>query len=183
MKKIRYLTIISHEGLTIYHYPFVQDKVDVHLFSGFSSAILSITHELEDELISINMEKQKIFFQKIVDGVFILSVNRKANYNYVRKRLRLLKQSEKIKFLLADLDIGTMISVSEELDEEIEKIFDLPIRAKMQPPPMQIYGLWKLNLPKNSFFSGYEIKKSPFMGICVLLSCIKLNQLKRASGT
>jgi predicted regulator of Ras-like GTPase activity (Roadblock/LC7/MglB family) len=138
MKKIRYLTIISHEGLTIYHYPFIRDKVDVHLFSGFSSAILSITHELEDELISINMEKQKIFFQKIADGVFVLSVDRKANYNYVRKRLRLLKQSETIKFLLADLDIGTMISVSEELDEEIETIFDMPIRAKIKTPPMDI---------------------------------------------
>jgi hypothetical protein len=93
---------------------------------------------LEDELISINMEKQKIFFQKIADGVFVLSVDRKANYNYVRKRLRLLKQSETIKFLLADLDIGTMISVSEELDEEIETIFDMPIRAKIKTPPMDI---------------------------------------------
>ncbi|MFV2016224.1 MAG: hypothetical protein ACC656_12395, partial [Candidatus Heimdallarchaeota archaeon] len=67
MRKIRYLTIISHEGTTIYHYPFVKDQIDIHLFSGFSSAILSITQELEDELISINMEKQRIYFKKIVD--------------------------------------------------------------------------------------------------------------------
>ncbi len=138
MKKIRYLTIISHEGTPIYHYPFVKTQVDVHLFSGFSSAILSITHELDDELISINMEKQKIYFQKMVDGVFVLSVDRKANYNYVRKRLRLLKNSEIIKLLLADLDIGMMISVSEELDEEIEKIFDMPVRTKIQTPEMEI---------------------------------------------
>ncbi|MHA2097649.1 MAG: hypothetical protein ACW99A_03105 [Candidatus Kariarchaeaceae archaeon] len=138
MKKIRYLTIVSHEGTTIYHYPFVKDQLDVHLFSGFSSAILSITQELDDELISINMQKQRIYFQKIVNGVFVLSVDRKANYNYVQKRLRLLKNSETIKFLLADLDIGTMISVSEELDEEIEKIFDMPIRIKIQTPPIEL---------------------------------------------
>ncbi|MHA2030041.1 MAG: hypothetical protein ACW99Q_11660, partial [Candidatus Kariarchaeaceae archaeon] len=88
--------------------------------------------------ISINMQKQRIYFQKIVNGVFVLSVDRKANYNYVQKRLRLLKNSETIKFLLADLDIGTMISVSEELDEEIEKIFDMPIRIKIQTPPIEL---------------------------------------------
>ena len=122
----------------MYHYPFVKDLIDVHLFSAFSSAILSITQELQDDLISINMEKQKIFFQKIVDGVFVLSVDRKANYNFVMKRLRLLRSSETIKLLLADLDIGTMINVSEVLDEEIERIFDMPIRAKIQAPPMEI---------------------------------------------
>jgi hypothetical protein len=84
------------------------------------------------------MQKQRIYFQKIVNGVFVLSVDRKANYNYVQKRLRLLKNSETIKFLLADLDIGTMISVSEELDEEIEKIFDMPIRIKIQTPPIEL---------------------------------------------
>ena len=138
MQIIRYLTIISPEGTTTYHYPFVKDQIDVHLFSGFSSAILSIAQELGDELISINMEKQKIFFQRISDGVFVLSVDRKANYNYVRKRLRLLRQSEKIQFLLADLDIGTMISVSEELDEEILKIFDIKIPTKIAPPAKEI---------------------------------------------
>ncbi|MCH8906203.1 MAG: hypothetical protein IH840_03855 [Candidatus Heimdallarchaeota archaeon] len=138
MKKIRYLTIISHEGTTLYHYPFVKDEIDIHLFAGFSSAILAITHELNDKLISINMEKQKIFFQKIHDGVFVLSVPRKANYNYVLKRLRLLKNSEIIKMLLADLDMGMMISVSEELDTEIENIFDIQIEKKIELPPVEI---------------------------------------------
>ena len=138
MKKIRYLTIISHEGTTIYHYPFVKDELDINLFSAFSSAMLSITEELNDELISINMENQKIFYQKIVDGIFVLSVERKANYNYVLKRLRLLKKSVTIKALLSDLDIGTMIDVSEELDEEIERIFDVLIPTKPQEPILEI---------------------------------------------
>lgn len=138
MRKIRSLTIISHEGITIYHYPFVKDLIDIHLFSAFSSAILSIAQELDDQLIAINLEKQKIFFKKIEDGFFVLSVERKANYNYVQKRLRMLKNSEKIKFLLSDLDIGMMINVSEELDGEVEKIFDMPIRAQIPAPQAEL---------------------------------------------
>ncbi|MHA2249622.1 MAG: hypothetical protein ACXAD7_04630 [Candidatus Kariarchaeaceae archaeon] len=138
MQKIRYLTIISHEGTTIYHYSFKKAEVDVHLFSGFSAAILSITKELDDGLISINMEKQKIFFQNIDEGVFILSVERKANYNYVMKRLRMLKNSEVIKYLLQDLEIATMINVSEEMDDEIARIFELPKRPKTNLPPPEV---------------------------------------------
>lgn len=49
------------------------------------------------------------------------------------KRLRMLRNSETIKFLLTDLDIGTMIHISEELDEEIERIFDIPQQIKVKP--------------------------------------------------
>ena len=83
---LRHVTVISSDGITLYHKSYVKNELDDVLFSALTGAIIAFTKELGDELFSIIMKKQMIYFKSLGEYnivIFSLETGTKINHAFV----------------------------------------------------------------------------------------------------
>ena len=124
--ELRFCTIISNDGITIFHRTFVEDELDEYLFSGFSSAMIAFSRELGDSLSMIKMSKQTIFYHEATeDGFLILSFTKGYDIDEVQDKLYRLKERDSLNLLLAGSRIGLVQNENEKFERDLSEIFDV----------------------------------------------------------
>ncbi|MCY3410230.1 MAG: hypothetical protein INQ03_01210 [Candidatus Heimdallarchaeota archaeon] len=122
---LRHITIISNDGITIYHKSYVKDDgLDDVLFSALSGAIIAFSKELGDELNSIIMKKQMIYFKPLTDNIIIFSFDSNSGIDQkeLERKLNIAVQSNTIKTICS---LGISQAINKQLDMELIKLFDL----------------------------------------------------------
>ncbi|MHA2502976.1 MAG: hypothetical protein ACXAE3_08905 [Candidatus Kariarchaeaceae archaeon] len=126
MLELRFCTIISNDGITIFHRTFVEDELDEYLFSGFSSAMIAFSKELGDELTRIRMDKQTIFFQEATEeGYLIMSITTGYDMKEVNEKLRSLHQKDSLDLLLQGSRLGMVQNENENFERDLFDIFEI----------------------------------------------------------
>ena len=124
--EVRFCTIISNDGITIFHRTFLEDELDEYLFSGFSSAMIAFSRELGDELTQIQMEQQTIFYREAQeDGVLILSLTKGYELQDVMNRIDDLVSRNSINLLLAGSRLGIVQNENENFERDLFELFDI----------------------------------------------------------
>lgn len=126
---LRHVTIITRDGISLYHKSYINDNLDDVLFSALTGAIIAFTKELGDELHSINMKKQIISFVPYEDCIIILSFKSSINLEVIGKRVSELLRSPPLIMLC---DAGMCQRENEDLEEVLYHLFEAesPVREK-----------------------------------------------------
>lgn len=121
---LRHLTIISNIGITLYHKSYVTDSLDDVLFSALSGAIIAFSKELGDELQSIIMKKQMIYFKTLGENIVIFSFNTDFNISF-KDLEKKLNEAIKSKVIQSICDMGISQHSNKTLDEELLQFFEV----------------------------------------------------------
>ncbi len=126
---LRHVTIITRDGISLYHKSYLNDNLDDVLFSALTGAIIAFTKELGDELNSINMKKQIISFVPYGDCIVIFSFKSSINMSIIDERVKELLRSQPLRTLC---DAGMSQRENEELEEVLYRLFEAeaPVRTK-----------------------------------------------------
>ena len=126
---LRHVTIITRDGISLYHKTYINDNLDDVLFSALTGAIIAFTKELGDELNSINMKKQIISFVPYGDCIVILSFNSSINESLIDERVKELLRSTPLRTLC---DAGMSQRENEDLEDVLYRLFEAesPVREK-----------------------------------------------------
>ena len=121
MEFLRHITVVSDEGLTVYHHNFagIAAPFDEILFSGFTSAMIAFTSEMGEELFSINMREQSLYFQKIDEGTIVLSLKPGLSKKKIDDIFQRIASSEMLQLMLRASKFGMTQVENEDLDNEI----------------------------------------------------------------
>lgn len=131
---LRHITIIGSDGITIYHKSYVQNDLDDVLFSALSGAIIAFSKELGDELFSIIMKKQMIYFQTLKDNIVIFSLETNDDISPADLKIKLNKAT-KSKTVELICNMGITQQINTQLDEELIELFEMdinPMEAKSE---------------------------------------------------
>ncbi len=121
---LRHITVISTDGITLYHRSYVSNELDDVLFSALSGAIIAFSKELGDELQSIIMRKQMIYFKNIGENIVIFSFT--TNYDIDFRKLEAkLDVVIKSKALQTVSDMGISQFSNKALDDELLTYFEV----------------------------------------------------------
>ena len=118
---LRHVTIITRDGISLYHKSYINDNLDDVLFSALTGAIIAFTKELGDELHSINMKKQIISFVPYGDCIVILSFKSSINISIIDERVKELLASTPLRTLC---DAGMSQRENEELEDVLYRLFE-----------------------------------------------------------
>jgi hypothetical protein len=124
---LRFATIITNDGITIFHKSFVEEELDEYLFSGFSSAMIAFSKELGDELTAIKMGHQTIIYREIGEGTLILSLKNGFDEEIADTKMEVLATSEIVETIIEGSKIGILQNTNEELERELVALFDVPV--------------------------------------------------------
>lgn len=122
---LRHITIITNDGLTLYHRSFIANDMDDVLFSALSGAIISFSKEMGDELLSINMKKQNIYFTQLSEGILILSIAPNMEKEQVHEIINQLKKSKNLDLISKSVDTGFSSRIKQRFDMEIANLFNI----------------------------------------------------------
>lgn len=123
---LRHITIIGSDGITIYHKSYVQNDLDDVLFSALSGAIIAFSKELGDELFSIIMKKQMIYFQTLKENIVIFSLETNDDMSPAELKIRLNKAT-KLETVQLICDMGITQQINTQLDGELIDLFGMDV--------------------------------------------------------
>ncbi|MDH5401691.1 MAG: hypothetical protein OEZ01_08800 [Candidatus Heimdallarchaeota archaeon] len=118
---------MSNDGITVYHNHFdTHTVIDEYLFSSFSSAIIAFSKELEDNLYSIRMQRQELYFREHKNLIFVISVDKGYGRRKIRKIISKLRNSENLKSIIEASKLNVELDISVSFDKELRELFGLP---------------------------------------------------------
>ncbi len=137
MNILKHITILSQDGISLYHRAYSMTEMDDVLFSALSGAIIAFTKELGDELYAIKMKRQTIIYKQYKQYIVIFSIN--SEYPEDEAELK-IKQFMISPPLIKFFQTGIPQQLNEELDKIIMEIFNASTDISENTPIDELTG-------------------------------------------